>query len=144
SQLIHGGSDTDNPGWVVSITVDGEQACSGALIHPRWVLTSAECVTGGGTFRVRTGSNQWNDGRARAVIRRIPHPRWSERNPLSGVDLGLREMASPETVLPIADLAAADPWPWFDQEMIVYGWGDRWEGSGPADHLQSAVVFSSS
>ncbi len=144
SALIHGGADTDNPGWVVSIIVDGEQTCVGALVHPSWVLTSAECATGDGVYRVRTGSDRWDEGRPRAVVRRVTHPDWSPSRPLQGVDLGLLEMATPETGLPLARLAANDPWPWFDQELVVHGWGDRYAGSGPADHLQSALVFSSS
>ncbi|XP_059055934.1 transmembrane protease serine 9-like [Achroia grisella] len=78
--------------YVVSIQKGGEHWCAGALLNPRLVITTANCIWKSSRvsrLRVRAGSRKAEEGGQVAKIQEVmKHPKWSIRhNPDNDVAL---------------------------------------------------------
>ncbi|SDU69131.1 Trypsin [Jiangella alkaliphila] len=141
------GGGTVSPDWArpqVRIEVGEEQACSGALVAPQWVLTAASCFTAdGASDEVRTGAapagttatvgrpdRSTADGFVRGVDWVVPHP--DQDVALARLTLGV-DIAP----WPIADAPASA-----GEALAISGFG-RTEGVWAPDDLQAATVTAS-
>lgn len=70
--MIVGGHDASQTySFMVSLQQQGSHLCGGALIEPDRVVTAAHCITGGGNFTVRVGSNDNTSGGEQAAVTAI-------------------------------------------------------------------------
>lgn len=141
--------------WQVLLKRDGSFICGGSLIHPRWVVTAAHCVTarpayylGPNRFSVVVGeynrSVEENVEQTRSVIQVIVHPGYSPSEYEN--DIALLELATPVTVGTAAKLISLATSPadnaLFDpgDASVVTGWGTTTEGGNAATILREVTV----
>ncbi|XP_023937194.1 uncharacterized protein LOC112045301 [Bicyclus anynana] len=120
--------------YMVSIQKDHQHWCSGALLNPRLVITTANCVwksKSASRMRVRAGSRHTDRGGQVAKIQEVAkHPKWSIRTlPDNDVALLLldRNIKFSDFVHAV-DLPNRAMWPAFE-DVWVTSWGaDRRDG----------------
>ena len=134
--------------WQVALLWSGEprnwyaQFCGGTLVHERFVVTAAHCVTAGNgriyrgaSIQVLTGTQSLNNnsGDRRAVEQIIRHPNYNDDT--ANFDIAVIKLRTPATGIKTArliskaqetTLAAAGDW------SYVTGWGDLGNGSFPS------------
>jgi secreted trypsin-like serine protease len=108
--------------------------CGGALIHPSWVLTAANCIGNSQDLPLKTTdifvvvglyrqSHIGNEGEQLAVKQIIQHPEWRNAAADSWADVALLELATPTKYPPVAltdkDSLAILP----GKIATVLGWG---------------------
>ena len=132
--------------WVVSIwsspTLDGDKKyiCTGTLIDPRVVVTSANCLTQKIFYFAKIGANTLDDEtQFVAATNWMPLPRFSTKSPNS--DIAVMHLAGEYTGSSIPAIATAD-----DANAIartrpytMYGWGVD-QNKEAADLLRSATL----
>ncbi|MFD5437624.1 serine protease [Kitasatospora sp. NPDC127067] len=101
------------------------QLCGGSLVTPRWVLTSASCVTGllPADVEVRAGSDMYYAGGVTAAVTQVViHPNY---NPATfDANLALLELASPLTTSSsIKPVPLANALPAAGTVAEITGWG---------------------
>ena len=104
--IVGGAPDADNPavGMVAWLDQDGSHLfCSGTLIAPQWVLTSASCAAQaqqyldqGLAVDLMLGLNLYQLDEQLALEEAIPFPEWED----VGSDVGLLRLASAAQVSP--------------------------------------------
>ncbi|MEW2581543.1 serine protease [Streptomyces syringium] len=82
--------------WMAQVATE-RSACGGALLNDRWVITSAHCVAGRKSVRIRLGQLRWKvsmwagDAENREVRRIVEHPehdrRWLPINDIALLEL---------------------------------------------------------
>ncbi|MCA2217340.1 trypsin-like serine protease [Jidongwangia harbinensis] len=123
---VTGGTPADGYGFAAHIQVGTTvRGCSGALVDPEWVATSASCFAEAGqavpagppalptTVTVgRPDLRSTTGGQVRSVVQVLPHP---------GRDLALAKLAQP--VIDIAPVALATTAPAVGETLQVAGYG---------------------
>ncbi|XP_034826111.1 uncharacterized protein [Maniola hyperantus] len=114
--------------YVVSIQKDNRHWCAGALLNPRLVITTANCVWKSKSMsrmRVRAGSRHMDRGGQLVKIQEVvKHPKWSIRT-LPDHDVALlllnKNIKFSDSVHGV-DLPNRAMWPAFE-DVWVTGWG---------------------
>jgi hypothetical protein len=142
--FVHGGVDTSNPGWIVSILDNGGYHCAGSLVHSEWVLTAAHCVDDGVSgLTVNVGDDLWFQGSQRFISQAHVHPGYDPLD-LTSTDLAMVKLSSPVSGTDLPVITSNPSWPLVDQMVVVAGWGVTSDGAGVPDVLQSAGVLVNS
>ena len=132
--------------WAVQLffTINNRQSvCSGTLIKPSYVLTSAHCLPRDGSpIRVVTGALRLGSGVPLTATSYTPHPNYMHNDNKPTVnDIGVVRLPFPQTYsaavrpvcLPSAN--AADP-----THATSVGWGQRWFGGPASNNLQAITL----
>jgi V8-like Glu-specific endopeptidase len=102
--IIHGTVD-EGDAAVLMIRTESGRACTGTLVSPRIVLTSAHCLDATAQAGVGFGIDGWST--PAQVMQQIPHPLW-DGDFYAGHDVGLLVLASEITgVTPVS--VSGDP-----------------------------------
>lgn len=137
---VIGGSNAPAGKWpdVVAVLFDGQQGCTGTLIHPKWVLSAGHCddpsITG---VLIGTSSlSRPSEGEEIDVVRRIPYP-----NSWNTFDVLLLELATPSSRAPrtiASGWARHDIVDGAEAALVGYGAIDR-DSNQYIDELQEAT-----
>ncbi|MFI1169497.1 S1 family peptidase [Streptomyces sp. NPDC020801] len=104
---VVGGSETENPGWVVAL--DGDSFCTGSLVSSSWVVTAKHCMNS--VSQARIGSDSHGDGgTTRDIVQQVA----------GQGDVALMKLSEPVDNTPI-EIADSTPDP--GQSGTAYGWG---------------------
>lgn len=141
--------------WQILLLHNGGFTCGGSLIHPRWVLTAAHCVTRPssyylppGEFSVVAGEHNRSVGegveQTRDVIQIVVHPGYNPAE--NDNDIALLELDSPVVVGTTASVIALASSPADDAILepgdtsTVTGWGDTSEDGDASATLREVAV----
>ncbi|XP_004644690.1 kallikrein-4 isoform X1 [Octodon degus] len=120
--------------WQAALLVDNELFCSGALVHPQWVLSAAHCLldsysVGLGLHSLET--SQEPGSRVLEPLLSIQHPEYD--NPSFANDIMLIKLkeAVPESST-IRTISVASRCPVAGEECLVSGWGRLASGGLPS------------
>ncbi|PNI80984.1 T0018064 isoform 1 [Pan troglodytes] len=99
--------------WEMSLRMENEHVCGGALIDPSWVVTAAHCIQGTKEYSVVLGTSKlqpMNFSRALWVPVRdiIMHPKYWGRTFIMG-DVALVHLQTPVTFSELHSQLHADP-----------------------------------
>lgn len=162
--IVNGDTTTDFPA-VVSLLLDNPQTgtvdhfCSGTVIHARWILTAAHCLTGLSNYQ-QIGATVWvavgHDVSTEAGVQEwIQADRWEGHAGFNMSvlrdDIGLVELREPVLVTPIRLSEAIPDATWVGTELTYVGWGvttDHSQDSGikrmaeiPFDSADEQFIF---
>ncbi|CAH2097794.1 unnamed protein product [Euphydryas editha] len=134
--------------YVVSIQKNNEHWCAGALLNPRLVITTANCIWKARSIsrmRIRAGSRYMErDGQVARIQEVVKHPDWSIRShPDNDVGLLLldRNIKFSDSVHGV-DLPNRAMWPAFE-DVWVTSWGsDRRDGIYKTDGVTLQVYHA--
>uniref|UniRef100_G1PJ59 tryptase n=1 Tax=Myotis lucifugus TaxID=59463 RepID=G1PJ59_MYOLU len=135
--------------WEVSLRVEDEHVCGGALIGHKWVVTAAHCIKGTKEYSVTLGTAQLKPANPRRAVSIqvkdiIMHPKFWGRTFTIG-DVALLQLHTPvvfsKYVQPICL-----PEPTFDLKVGMQCWVTGWSQAKSANstltpELQEAEVF---
>ncbi|XP_007982171.1 putative serine protease 45 isoform X3 [Chlorocebus sabaeus] len=138
--------------WEVSLRIENEHVCGGALIDPSWVVTAAHCIQGTKEYSVVLGTSKlqpMNFSRALQVPVRdiIMHPKYWGRTFIMG-DVALVHLQAPVTFSEYVQPICL-PEPNFNLKVGTQCWVTGWSqvkqrfsaNSTLTPELQEAEVF---
>ncbi|XP_053687233.1 trypsin-like [Sabethes cyaneus] len=158
SQRISGGtiaSPTDIP-WAAGVIIhggtSGHDFCSGVLISSRFVLTSADCVSGANTMTVALDAADFHSiGTLIGVSNVLIHPNYSSllnRDDIAILTLNSDAPINDSTIIPVQMPRRSDVGKSFtDWVATTAGWGNTGNRDNepiPTQHLQFATDTVSS
>ncbi|WP_033291899.1 S1 family peptidase [Amycolatopsis jejuensis] len=111
ASAIVGGHPVEDAPWAAMVESNGEQACSGSIIAPTWVLTAKHCVAADAVLSVRVGNAEHPRGIPAKVVRAAAAP--------TGDDIVLLQLDRPVRTC-YAKLGES---PKVGATEQVYGWG---------------------
>ncbi|XP_060058456.1 putative serine protease 45 [Erinaceus europaeus] len=138
--------------WEVSIRMEEEHVCGGALVDLSWVVTAAHCIQGVREYSVMLGTSQLKPkepGRALLIPVKdvVVHPRYWGRTFIMG-DVALLQLHTPAPLSKYVQPICL-PEPDFDLKVGIQCWVTGWSqvkqrfsaNSALTPELQEAEVF---
>lgn len=154
---IVGGNDADPGEWPWQIRIEtstGFFICGGSIVHPRWILTAAHCVTGGSnsfapsSLRVVLGDHSraviGGTEQIRNVVQIVVHPGWDDIT--KDNDIALLKLELPAALndrvkpIPLVQSPADDTLVEPGDIATVTGWGVLSFGGAAPAILQEVEV----